>query len=107
MFTDWGQKPGDGLEMLEDADWPEHVKKSIVESYAKHGKDITNKKLVEPTAYAFKAKDGAIDWDFVIDYFEWEAASLNDAKVAEKLQKKSMKKRGFMFTHGPVYSIPY
>jgi hypothetical protein len=101
-----------GLQTLDKTPFPAEVKNQIVEAFKKIGvENPLQQKLVEPYAIYFGGhdKDGEyeysnVNWDKVIDYFEYEAASLSgDAKRAIALQKRANKKYGHEFFHYAVY----
>jgi len=111
-FEEWqGRKPY-WVCPLEQTLWSEDIKKKITDTYKAVGvSDPMKQKLVEPYAGAFggKNKEGACDfsevnWGTLIDYFEWEAASISENKrKSEKLQKQAEKKYGGIFSHYLVY----
>jgi hypothetical protein len=103
----------DSLIPLEDTPWPNEVKRKIVDIMKGIGiPDPMSQKLVEPYAIAFGGDDpgGAydlskVDWEMVVDYFIWEAASwTHNSKEIDRLFEESIVKRGFSFCHRGVYS---
>ncbi len=106
----WGWEKPSHLVPLIAAPWPEEVKHVIAELF--RGVGIENpfqQKLVEPCAVIFggSMEDAYIlddvEWDKVIDYFEWEVASLTGEPDAHALQEQSLKKWGHLFSHYQVY----
>jgi hypothetical protein len=92
--------------------WPDDVKSKIADIYKAVGvPDPMKQKLVEPYAGMFggQNKEGIpvlthVNWNLLLDYFEWEAASVSEnVKLSNKLQGKAEKKHGGAFSHYPVY----
>lgn len=92
--------------------WPDDIKQKVSDIYKKVGiADPLKQKLVEPFAGCFGGKNqegvpvfSKVNWNALLDYFEWEAAEISENKVkAQKLQDKAEKKYGGIFFHYNVY----
>lgn len=104
---------------LDKVPWPEKVKAAIVKAYKGTGfEDPLQQKLVEPYALAFggERRDGeydfkAVDWQCVIDYFNWEAIGIEAGRTDDEaltqqtfaLNRAAQKKYGFSFHPYQVY----
>jgi len=106
------QKKSSHLVSLEEAPWPDKIKRKIAKILQKAGvADAQKQKIIEPYAMKFggRNKDGLFDlsrvkWPMVLDYFKWEAALLaNDLKKAAKMQKRAIRKYQVPFTRYPVF----
>jgi hypothetical protein len=100
------------LTTLKDSMFPEWVKARIVEIYKDFGvENPLEQKLVEPFAYYFDGTNNEgvpdfkhVDWQKVIDYFQFEAVSVAGTREdAIKLQNKAIEKYGHGFFHKDVY----
>lgn len=104
----------DHLVPLKSALWPDKVKEKITAIFKAIGvPNPMEQKLVEPHARVFggicdenQSILDDVDWEMLVDYFEWEAAALTDREKSEALQEKCLKKRGGIFSHYQVYENP-
>jgi len=103
---------------LEETDWPDNVKAEIAKIFKEIGvPEPMKQKLVEPYAKGFggvvddskEYKLENVNWELVIYYFKWEAATWSyNTKEIDKLEKVCMEKYGFTpFWHYGVYEDPY
>ena len=108
----WGGERPSHLVQLGKSMWPQDVIVKIVKIFGDVGiPDPLQQKLVEPFAYVFGGKriEGVpdfedVNWEMVVDYFEWEAAShTENMKKINRLQGEAKKKYGGIFSHYEVY----
>lgn len=107
----WGGERPKHLVPLGKAGWPEDVAQRIADIFTDIGViDPLGQKLVEPYAVVFGGKNvegrqdlSGVNWEFAVDYFTFEAASITYDKKVHELQNKALKKYGGMFSHYEVY----
>lgn len=92
--------------------WPKEVIDKISQMFKTIDlQDPERQKLVEPYAVAFGGMNvegrqdlSNVNWEMVIDYFEWEVACHDENwDLSKKLQKKADKKYDGIFSHYVVY----
>ena len=104
---------------LGETEWPEDVKERVSRFYMRIGiEDPLKQKLVERTARAFMydidAPEKGVDWDMLVDYFDWEATAWEASqqedednpavKRSHALQRRAEKVYGGYFFHYMVYT---